>query len=54
MTIVNIETHDQLREIIEDSVEYWCNDNMQSGELAWKIIECIAVAKQAQMRGEID
>jgi len=41
----------ELRELIEDTVEYFCDQNMVSGELAYTVVECIAVAKQAQMQG---
>ena len=48
-----------LRELLEDSVAHWCegefmNGTPVSGETAWKIIECLAVAKQAQFKGEIE
>jgi len=41
----------ELRELIEDTVEYFCDQNMVSGELAYTVVECIAQAKQAQMQG---
>ena len=44
--------HNELKEIIEDSVEYYCNENMVSGELTWLIIQTLAEAKLAQFRGE--
>ena len=40
----------ELRELIEDTVEYFCDQNMMSGELAYTAVECIAVAKQAQIK----
>ena len=48
----------ELQEVIEDSVEYTIGEFVSSGELisgetAWKIIEALAVAKQAEFRGEI-
>ncbi len=46
-------THNELVEIIEDSVEYFCNENMVSGELTWIIIQTLAEAKLAQFRGEV-
>ena len=49
---MNRETHDELKELIEDSVQYFCDENMVSGELAWIIVETLAQAKIAQMRGE--
>ena len=47
-------THDELVGIIEDGVEYFCDQEMVSGELAWIIVETLATAKIAQLRGEID
>ena len=49
---------DIIRESIEDTVEYICREAMQSGdpisgETVWTVIECLAVAKQAEMRGEV-
>ena len=49
---ISRETHDELRELIEDSVEYFCDQNMVSGELTWIIVQTLAEAKLAQMRGE--
>lgn len=36
----------ELTELIEDTVEYYCDNRMFSGETCWKILECLAVAKQ--------
>ena len=47
------EAHQQLRELLEDTVEYWCDENMISGELAWLVVETLGEAKLAQMRQEI-
>ena len=52
MISLNQETHQQLKEIIEDSVEFYCDENMVSGELTWIVIQCLAEAKIAQLRGE--
>ena len=41
----------ELREIIEDSVEYFCDQNLLSGELVWTITECLATAKLAELKG---
>ena len=49
-------TRDQLNElteVIEDSVEYFCDQQQVSGELAWTVIECLAVAKQSELAGEL-
>ena len=49
----NDETDPKLIELIQDSVEFFCDENMVSGEVAYTILECYSVAKLAQMRGEI-
>ena len=47
------EQHQQLIELIEDSVEYYCDENMLSGELIYTIINAYSEAKLAQLRGEV-
>ena len=51
-TTINREIHNELRELIEDSLEYFCDQHMISGELAWIIVETLAEAKLSQMKGE--
>jgi hypothetical protein len=41
----------ELTEVIEDTVEYSCDQWTISGEKAWAIIECLAIAKQAEIAG---
>ena len=43
-----------LLELIEDIVEYYCDENRISGELAYSIVEGIGVAKQLQLISEYD
>ena len=43
----------ELTSVIEDTVEYACDQQMLSGELAWTVIECLATAKIAELRGEL-
>ena len=43
----------ELKEVIEDSVEYFCDNELLSGELAWKVVEALSIAKQAEFRGEV-
>ena len=43
----------ELRELIEDTMEYFCDDKMMSGEMAWTIVQCLATAKVAQLKGEV-
>ena len=44
---------DELTELFEDTIEYFCDQNQISGELAWTVLECLAVAKQAELKGEL-
>ncbi len=48
---VTREAHTDLVECVEDMVEYVCDQHMLSGEAAYAIIECLAIAKQAQLKG---
>ena len=48
---ISREAHDELKEVIEDTVEYACDKHRISGELAWTIVECLAAAKVAQIQG---
>ena len=43
----------ELTEVIEDTIEYFCDKEQVSGELAWTVIECLAIAKLAEMNGEL-
>jgi hypothetical protein len=43
-----------LQELQEDMAEYFTDNNFPiSGEVYWTCIECLAVAKLAELRGEI-
>jgi len=42
---------DELTSVIEDTVEYACDHEMISGELAWTVVESLATAKLAQLKG---
>ena len=48
-TIDRAKAH-ELRELIEDTVEYFCDENMVSGELTWIMVECLAKAKIQEMK----
>mgnify|MGYP001399600904 CR=1 FL=1 len=43
----------ELIEIIEDTIEYFCDKEKVSGQLAWTCIECLATAKLAELNGEL-
>ena len=58
MVTVSYQASVELKELIEDTVEYWCSQRYEEGELisgetAYKMIECLALAKQAQFNGEL-
>ena len=40
----------ELKELVEDVVELFCDDNMVSGELAWKLVETLGEAKLTYMK----
>ena len=49
---------DVIRETIEDTVGYICKEAMDSGdpisgETVWAVIECLAIAKQAELQGKL-
>ena len=48
---ISREKAQELRELLEDTIEYFCDNERVSGELAWTIVECLAVAKQAELKG---
>ena len=41
----------ELTELIEDTIEYACDKLMLSGETAWTVSECLAIAKLAELKG---
>ena len=43
----------ELTEVIEDTIEYFCDQEQTSGELAWTVVECLATAKLAELKGEL-
>ena len=49
----------ELNELIEDAIEYWCREQAENGtpvagESAWKIVSAYAMAKEAQFAGIIE
>ena len=38
----------EVMELIEDSVEYFCNENVISGEKVWTMVAALADVKLAQ------
>ena len=41
----------EITETIEDTVQYVCDNERLSGELVWTIVECLATAKIAELKG---
>ena len=50
---MDVDTHQDLREIVEDAVAFFCDHYMVSGELAWLCVEALAVAKTESMKGKL-
>ena len=48
---ISREQLNELTSVIEDTVSYACDQWTISGEKAWAIVECLAVAKQAEISG---
>ena len=51
MYSIKKESLTQLRELLEDTIEYYCDENMISGELAWTITGVFAEAKIHEIKG---
>jgi len=43
----------ELTEIIEDTVQYFCDKHQASGQLAWTCVQGLATAKIAELNGEL-
>jgi len=43
----------ELTEVIEDTIEYACDQNMISGECAWTVVQCLAISKLVELEGKI-
>jgi|TARA_A100001011_G_scaffold129435_1_gene136457 hypothetical protein len=43
----------ELTEVIEDTIEYFCDKEQQSGELAWTVLSALADAKLAELHGKL-
>jgi hypothetical protein len=42
------EVLNELTEVIEDTI-----DHQLSGEMVWKVVECLAIAKLAELEGKL-
>jgi hypothetical protein len=53
--IIDRDTLQELREFQEDAASHFVDEFFpMSGELYWTAVECLATAKLAELRGEID
>ena len=41
----------ELTEVIEDTVQYSCDQWQISGEKAWTVLHCLSIAKLAELEG---
>ena len=39
--------------LAEDSVEFFCDETFSSGELAWTIVQALATARLAELKGKL-
>jgi hypothetical protein len=44
---------DELTGVIEDIVQYFCDQEQLSGELVWAVLECLAITKQEELKGAL-
>jgi len=51
--ILSREQLSELIEVIEDTVEYYCDQQILSGQLVWTCIESLAITKLAELNGEV-
>ena len=47
------EAHQDLKELLEDSIEHICDKYMISGELAWLVAQSLAESKLYQLKGDV-
>ena len=41
----------ELTEVIEDTIQYSCDQWQISGEKAWTVLHCLSIAKLAELEG---
>ena len=47
------DAHQDLKELLEDTIEHICDKHMISGELAWLVAQTLAEAKLYQLKGDL-
>ena len=43
----------ELTEVVEDAIQYTCDQERMSGEKAWAIVQCLAETKLAELNVDI-
>jgi|TARA_E500000331_G_scaffold97793_1_gene94591 hypothetical protein len=43
----------ELTEVVEDTIEYFCDKEQVSGELVWTLLESLATAKLVELSGDL-
>ena len=43
----------ELKELVEDTIQYFCDENMVSGEMAWILTETLSTAKLMEINGQM-
>lgn len=43
----------ELTEVIEDTIQYSCDQWQISGEKAWTVLHCLSIAKLAELEGVV-
>ena len=51
---IDREIHNEIVEVIEDTVEYACDKHVISGEVLWTVVYALATTKLAQLKGEVE
>ena len=52
---ITTDTHQELFELQEDMAIHFTDEHFTlSGEAYWTVVECIAIAKLAELRGQLD
>ena len=50
---ISSEKLQDFNELLEDTIEYYCDQNIISGELAWILVQTLATAKIAELRNQL-
>ena len=48
---MNAETHQDLVWLLEDSIQFFCDENKVSGELAWLLAQNLSTVKLEHFKG---